>query len=99
MKLFRSVVLAHHPRRRFPNLTKRTLSQSDDLRIELLYRRITSLDSFFDSRQGVLDVSRILLVSEISSDVFVGKFSAKPSAVPSEKGHDDEQRRQNNQRQ
>src|ERR1700682_4928649 len=99
MKLFRLVVLAHNPGRRLPNLGCRTLRQRGYLGIESLNGGISALDAFLDAREGMLNVPRILLVCQISRDLFVGNVSTKPRAVPGEERYNNKERRQNDQRQ
>src|ERR1700730_4715966 len=99
MNLFRLVVLAHNPGRRLPNLAGGTLRQRGYRRIEFFDSGISALDAFLDARESMLNVPRILLVCQISRDLFVGNVSAKPCAVPGEERHNNKERRQNDQRQ
>src|SRR5437868_1075046 len=96
MKIFGSIILAHHPGGRLAHFRNRTLRSGDNLRIELLCNWIASFNSFFYLQERVLHVTRAIFIQEILRDVVVRQATAEPGQVPGEKRNNDEERRDDN---
>src|ERR1700735_3116886 len=64
VKIFRGIVLAHHPRIGDADLVHRIVRELDDLRIPLANGGVASFYACFELSQSMLDVSRVRAVSQ-----------------------------------
>jgi hypothetical protein len=71
MKVFRSVILAHHPGDGLADFGVGVLCQLNNARVELLDGRVVFFHARFDLGERVLDVARMAFVGEILGDLFV----------------------------
>ena len=68
----------------------RTLRRCDDLRIELPRALIAAFYSLFDLQERMLNMSWVLLVSEVRREVLLRQVAPEPGEVPRQKRYDDE---------
>ena len=67
-----------------------TLRRGNDLLIELPRTLIAAFDSLFDLQERMLNMSWVLLISEVRREVLLRQVAPEPGEVPRQKRHDDE---------
>ena len=86
MKFRNGIVLAHHPGSGKAELVHAARGERDDLRVPAanrrLQRRIAAQDAVGNLGEGVLDLARVLAVSEALLNLRVRERPAEPGRLP-----------------
>src|SRR5579862_3047138 len=84
-------VLAHDPCIRVAYFFDFVSGKLSELRIPPHYRRIFSQHTLSYLHQRMLDVTWMLVVSQVGGKLFIGQLSAEPGIPPEKKRHEHDQ--------